>query len=158
MIIAHIKISYITENNHKDWLIGLISWLTKKYSSLQKFCYQNENSKLISGKITTIFNDFLHWSGRTYKNLSKSINEHNFLLLCVIFSFTHTFKTLVNILKNTVFVYICHFILFLMDLTRMEIFLSFFGVGTEPLGAIYIQISLLNIYDLYGFCNTLRIT
>ncbi len=32
----------------------------KIYSSLQKFCYQNENSKLISGKITTIFNDFLH--------------------------------------------------------------------------------------------------
>ncbi len=76
--------------------------LENKYSSLQKFCYQNENSKLISGKITTIFNDFLHWSGRTYETLPKSINEHNFLLLWVMFSFTHTFKTLVNILKNTV--------------------------------------------------------
>ncbi len=73
------------------------------YSSLQKFCYQNENSKLISGEIATIFNDFLHWSGRTYKILPKNINEHNFLLLCVMFSFTHTFKTLVNILKNTVY-------------------------------------------------------
>jgi hypothetical protein len=72
------------------------------YSSLQKFCYQNGNSKLISDKITTIFNDFLHWSGRTYQILPQSINEHNFLLFCVMFSFTHTFKTLVNILKNTV--------------------------------------------------------
>jgi hypothetical protein len=73
----------------------------------------------ISGKITTIFNDFLHWSDRTCKTLPKSINEHNFLLLCVMFSFTHTFKTLVNILKNTVsmyevwFSFLSHFLYFL---------------------------------------------
>jgi hypothetical protein len=33
------------------------------------------------------------------------INEHNFLLLSFMFSFTHTFPTLVNILKTTVACY-----------------------------------------------------
>jgi hypothetical protein len=49
-----------------------------------------------------IFNDFLHCSNRKHKILSNSINEHNFLLLSFMFSFTHTFATLVNILKDTV--------------------------------------------------------
>ncbi len=92
----------VSLHSSASWHHELTGFSINVYSSLQKFCYQNENSKLISDKITTIFNDFLHWSGRTYQILPKSINEHNFLLLCVMFSFTHTFKTLVNILKNTV--------------------------------------------------------
>ncbi len=64
------------------------------------FIFQNiyRKSKLISGNITTIFNDFLHCSGRKHNILPKSINEHNFLLLSFMFSFTHTFPTYWRIL------------------------------------------------------------
>jgi hypothetical protein len=80
---------------------------------LNTVVFNNFGSKLkilsfgnIFGNITTIFNDFLHYSSRKQKNLPKSINEHNFLLLSFIFSFTHTIPTLVNILKTTVALFV----------------------------------------------------
>ncbi len=104
-VLAQEFFQHFFESPH-EWIVRMIAlshWFKNfswKVANTKQYYYQIENSNRFSGNMIIIFNLFICPTNRTHKNLSKSINEHKFSFLSVMFSFT--LPTLVNILKNTV--------------------------------------------------------